>query len=386
MPESQRNRETDAYDFDGNVHKDLDSYLLSVGQNQTVAANIDPESSVGRRMNALVEREEEYNRERIMPVSERSSRTIMRQIKENYSHLVQYGDRARQNENLEALDFSGLSHSDPKTYLRSVMLDRKIEHKLDFQDKELHNMLEPGERFFEKLQERAEKIVDAEIVKRMKNPNMSVKVQRDELPIVYYKEIERYDKDGNLNKYFNNDMQLVMDNCRHLEQLQLMSEAQRNRETGAYDFNNNVHKDLDSYLLSVGQNRSVVANIDPESSIAKRMNALVRREEQYNREISMPVSERSSSTIMRQIKENYNHLVQHEEIAKKDKNMEVSDFRGISHNDPKGYLRSVMLDKQVANKIDYRDKELHNHLDNEISRAYKYEHNNERGISLGLDR
>ena len=71
-------------DYKGELHKDVNSYLLSIGSNEKIAANIDPNSSIGQRMHELLEREHQYNIEKNLAVDQRSSYCITKEIKENY--------------------------------------------------------------------------------------------------------------------------------------------------------------------------------------------------------------------------------------------------------------------------------------------------------------
>lgn len=123
---------------------------------------------------------------------------------------------------------------------------------------------------------------------------------------------------------------------------------------GAYDFAGNVHTKIDSYLLAVGQNKNIAALIDPKSEVGKEMNRLVAIEEAYQLDKTLPVKDRLSSTIMREIQENYQYLEDnfYEAKVKENQSIKIEDFSGNYHNDKSEYLHSVISDPQVQDKID----------------------------------
>ncbi len=203
---------------------------------------------------------------------------------------------------------------------------------------------------------------------------------------LHFEKVEVFDRDGKLNKYHNKDMLGVLDACKHLDQLSKMPIAQQAQEQGIRDYEGELHKDVNSYLLSVGLNEKLAANIDPNSSIGQRMHELLQREHQYHIEKNVAVDQRSTYCITREIQENYTHLKEHHINARIDSDLQRTDFQGVSHHDPKQYLRSVILDSRVQSKIDFDDKSLGSTLEKEFGRAIEPDRSREmdRGMELSL--
>ena len=201
-----------------------------------------------------------------------------------------------------------------------------------------------------------------------------------------FEKIEVFDRDGKLNKYHNNDMLGVLSACKQLDEISKMTMEQQENELGIRDYKGELHKDVNSYLLSVGSNEKIAANIDPNSSIGQRMHELLEREHQYNIEKNLAVDQRSSYCITREIKENYLHLKEHHINARIDNDLQRTDFQGVSHHDPKKYLRSVILDSRVQSKIDFDDKSLASTLEKEFGKAIEPDRSREmdRGMELSL--
>ena len=286
--------------------------LRAVAADKNMANKINYNSDIGRQIEAAVSVKEKE-------INAKSKSDVMQEIFNGW-HRLNYNEKIwsekEDHPKFVIEDFQDRKHTSLDSYMKALAKDEMIKDKIDkFSDvgREINNIRE-----FE-----AEKELPVH-----KRSSLSV-----------MREIEEKSNILKMNDSINDHSKNYVDEGR-----------ENARKFMVEDFDGRKHDSYNKYLVAVSRDYFAKDKIDNNTELGQELERKLIIETERN----LPLSERSSLSIMNEIAEKRAALNSRNFAADyvKGKNLIVEDFRGEEHTTEQGYLHALAHDSAIQDRID----------------------------------